>query len=313
MENSKYMDINEDFEKMLSEAYLTDDDEKVREIAGKVLEKSPDNPEALVLMADSVQEDETKINYLEKALEIAKKELPEDYRNMGVDLLEDDAGMLYIGILQRLGFVLFPTIDIQRAFDIASEIIRYDIEDETFSRTLFYRCLLEMGEYEQVLRYAESENVSNPAVRHSRAIALYKIYGPSSQACQALWDIFREGPDIPFYLIGYWVEPDGVDAYAMENFHFSIFFEEPWSKDEELLLWLSRASVLFGYFTERFNSEAEKNLGDLMSEMDIEEVINNYRSEIESSIEDIDPLDIEEKDAVVLGLLSSRECSRFVE
>jgi len=309
MEGKK--DLNEKIDILLSEAYLSEDEQRIREIAEELIDKAPENPEVLVLMADSVNEDEKKVEYLEKALEIAEALLPDNYQKMGSELMDDDSGMLYVGILQRLGFVLFSEMDTQRALELAREIMKYDLEDETFSRTLFYRCMLDMGNYEDILRNIEKESVLNPAVRYSRAIALYKLYGASLQACEALWDIFRNSPDIPFYLIGYWQEPDGIDMEAMENYNFSIFFEDPWSREEELLLWLGRASVLFGYFTERLSKEAEGNIDNLLKELDMDEDLEMYGPEIKRALEDTDPLDIHERDIIVCELLASRECSRF--
>jgi hypothetical protein len=71
-----------------------------------------------------------------------------------------------------------------------------------------------------------------------------------------LWDAVRMAPNVPFYMLGY--IPDPVDESEDEDFHFGLLFENVWpASSNDLLNWFSKATILFGLFTGRFDRESE--------------------------------------------------------
>lgn len=259
----------EEVNSLLDQAYGTEDHEEIKALAMKVLEIIPDHPEGLLLLADTTEDVEQQIRLLEKALPNARKKFKESLEKEEEDLLDSDPWLLYIGLLQRLGFALFPDGDLDRILNIAADLMQYDPEDRTLGKTLYYRCLLEMGKYADVLSKCLEDNNITPARQHAKALALYSINGPSDESYTALWDVFRVGPDIPFFVLGYWPEPDLEDEREAEDFNFSLLFEESWSQNEEVLEWLAKATVLFGYFTHRLNENTLENLDILLENLEL--------------------------------------------
>lgn len=295
----------EEVNSLLDQAYGSEDQEEIKALAMKVLEIIPDHPEGLLLLADSTEDADQQIKLLEKALPNAKNKFERSLVNEE-DLLDSDPWLLYIGILQRLGFALSPEKEPERVLAIATELIKYDPEDRTLGKTLYYRCLLEMKKYTEILeKCLEDENIT-PARQNARALALYSLNGPSLESYSALWDIFRVGPDIPFFLLGYWPEPDLEDEREEEDFNFSLLFEEAWSADEELLDWLAKASVLFGYFTHRLNENTLNNLDILLENLDLADSFRELtkNTKLEGAGEQY--VDLHARDMQVINMLSSK-------
>lgn len=289
---------------LLQRAFSSEDPAEIDHIARQVLQADPDNPEAMVLLADSAQEEEDRIKILQKALDIVRPFLPDkeesDRRSLFYD---EDEGILYIAILQRLAFSFFTSGDISQSFQMAGELIEIDPEDQTFGKTLYYRCLLEMEDYGSVLSFAEVDENQSPARSHAKAIALFSMYGPSAEATEALWDLFAVGPDIPLFLIGYWGEPDDEYSQESEDFNFSLLFEEAWNQTEPLLRWLTKATFIFSYLTGRLNSDILENMDRLMDDLEIGDPIREQILYVRNEISKLDVTEYHERDLRTIDLL----------
>ncbi|HPI97272.1 MAG TPA: hypothetical protein PLV56_00905 [Synergistales bacterium] len=289
---------------LLQRAFSSEDPEEIDKIARQVLQSDPDNPEAMVLIADNAQDEDERIRILQKALDIVRSSLPDTEQIDGQSLFYDEnEGILYIAILQRLAFSFFSAGDVRQSFDMARELIDIDPDDQTFGKTLYYRCLLEMEDYDSVLRFTEQDQVQSPARSHAKAIALFSMQGPSEEAREALWDLFSVGPDIPFYLIGYWGEPDDEYSQESEDFNFSLLFEDAWNKTEALLRWLTKATVVFGYVTERLNPDILDNMESLMEDLAINAPVPDQIRYVRNEVSEVDEVEDNERDLRAIDLL----------
>lgn len=298
----------EEINSLLDQAYGSDDNEEIKALSTKVLEIDPDHPEGLLLLADATEDPEQQVSLLEKALPSAKKKFEDSLANEDSEFPDSDPWLLYIGVLQRLGFALFPDGDLQRVIRIAQDLVDNDPEDRTLGKTLYYRCLIEMERYGEVLEKCMNDDNITPARQHSRALSLFALEGATDDSYAALWDVFKVEADIPFFLLGYWPEPDEEDEREEEDFHFSLLFEEAWSQSEEMLNWLAKATVLFGYFTHRLNERTLENIDVLVSSLELDDAFDELSRKVEMEVSRDQYLGLREKDMEIIDILAG---SRF--
>ena len=276
------MDAMERIEELLDEAYFTDDPAEMERLARETLELDEDNAEALILLADAVEYSEEKITLLEKARDILSEEMEGVLHSSEANVLDDEAGMLYVAVLQRLGFALFSEGKNEEALDLAREIEQYDPEGETHARTLLYRVMLEMGMNSEVLQEALKDGVESLAAVHARAIAAYRLSGPGRAAYRALWDAFSAAPDIPFYILGFMTEPDDSSEDELEDYNFAVLFEDAWSMDNELVKWITRGAILLGLTAGLFPEENVEKMMILADALEIADFVEDAMVKAES-------------------------------
>ncbi|MDR2180034.1 MAG: hypothetical protein LBP21_06975 [Synergistaceae bacterium] len=256
----------EDIYELLDRAYESDDMDEVGKLVQQALDLDPDNPEALLLKSDFVEDDEERLLLLEKALEEAKFYFQEENLS-GEDILEDDMGLVYLGLLQRAAYTLFFMERDDRAMEMVEELLRYDHEDLALAKTLYYRILLDREEWTRVLEETMQETIRGLGWAYARVIATFMLSidreknrkrpsdGYSDGLNKMLWDAVRMAPNVPFYMLGY--IPDPVDESEDEDYHFAVLFENAWSSSHDLLMWFSKATILFGLLTDRFGAEKD--------------------------------------------------------
>jgi tetratricopeptide (TPR) repeat protein len=260
----------EDIYELLDRAYESEDADEIEELVQRALALEPDNPEALLLKSDLVEDDDERLLLLEKALEEARRYFQE--RNLsGEDVLEDEMGLVYLGLLQRTAYTLFFMERDDRALELVEELLRYDHEDLAMAKTLYYRILLEREEWTRVLEETMQETVRGLGWAYARVIATFMLSGDQGKGKKKhpeglgsslgnnlnkmLWDAVRMAPNVPFYMLGY--IPDPVDESEDEDYHFAALFESVWSPSRGLLNWFSKATILFGLLTDRFGEESD--------------------------------------------------------
>jgi len=267
---------------LLDRAYESDDAGEITELVERVLELSPDNPEALLLKSDLVEDDEERLLILERALKEARRYL-EDEGLSGDGILEDTVGLTYLGLLQRAAFTFFALERDDRSLELVEELLRYDHEDKAMAKTLYYRILLEREEWGRVLEETMKETSRDLGWAYARVIASFMLSGVEDEKNGAnleklnkmLWAAVRMAPNVPFYMLGY--IPDPVDESELEedDFHFGLLFENLWSVSLEMLNWFSKAVILFGLLSGRFGEESgdmEEILLSLGGALDYEEL-----------------------------------------
>lgn len=285
-----------DIYEILDRAYESEDYDEVADLVEQALALEPDNPEALLLKADLVDEDdEERLVLLERAVE----ELRRYFREEGIsgdDILEDEAmGPVYIGALQRTAYTLFSMEEDDRAMEMVEELLNYDYEDQELAKTLFYRILLEREEWSRVLEETMKDTVRTLGWAYSRMIATFMLSKDKSVAGvdRMLWEAVRMAPNAPFYMLGYIPDPVDESDAESEDFHFSMLFESVWSVSRELLNWFSKATILFGLLSGRFGRESddmEEILEALNGSADYEELKRGPAAKAEGDSAIIDAL-----------------------
>ncbi|MCL2010269.1 MAG: hypothetical protein FWG71_06945 [Synergistaceae bacterium] len=261
----------DDIYEILDRAYESEDAGEVAELVERALELEPGNPEALLLKADLIEDDEERLPILEQALEEARRYF-EDEGLSGGDVLEDAMGPVYLGLLQRAAFTFFAAERDDRSLELVEELLLYDHEDQATAKTLYYRILLEREEWARVLEETMKETTRDLGWAYARMVASFMLSGVKSEKNGAalgklnkmLWDAVRMGPNVPFYMLGYIPDPVGESELEEDDFHFALLFEDVWSASREMLNWFSKAAILFGLLSGRFGEES-KDMEELLS------------------------------------------------
>ena len=253
----------DDIYELLERAYESEDAEEIEELAERALELDPGNPEALMLKADLTEDDGERLPILEKALEKAREYLDEE--NLSEEnLLEDDMGLVYLGILQRTAYTLFSLEEDDRSLKMVEELLRYDHEDLAMAKTLYYRILLEREEWTRVLEETMKDTVRGLGWIYAKMIATFmsgnktgKSAANNEQLDKMLWYAIRMAPNVPFYMLGYFPDPVDDSEGEEDDFHFGLLFEGVCTISRDLLNWFSKATILFGLLTGRFGEESD--------------------------------------------------------
>ena len=298
--------LNEErIDELLDEAYSTDDEGEMERLAREVIEMDEDNVEAMILLADAGEFSEEKIRILERARDVLSDDVEALLANEDASFLEDDTGMLYIAVLQRLGFAHFSEGNNEEALEIALEILKHDPEQETLGKTLFYTVLLDMKRDAEVIEETLKDEVESLAMLHARAIAAFRLTGGDRGAYRALWDAFAAGPEIPFHILGYYGElGDDASDDDYEDYNFAVLFEDQWSSEPELINWLARGTILFGLTASLFPKEDVEKMMVLADALDIADSVEEALVKVEGRPE-WPTLSREEKIAEALSLFSS--------
>ena len=255
-----------DIYEILDRAYESEDYDEIAELAEQALALDPDNPEALLLKADLLEEDEDRLPLLEKALTETKRYF-QDEGLAGEEILDDEMGLVYLGLLQRLAYTLFSLEQDERSLELVEELLGYDHEDQAMARTLYYRILLEQEKWAEVLEKTMQETVRGLGWAYARMIATFMLSKDKNLEAvnRMLWEAVRMAPNVPFYMLGY--IPDPVDESEDEDFHFGLLFEGIWTISRDLLNWFSKATILFGLLTGRFGRESD-DMQEILSALD---------------------------------------------
>ena len=277
----RYDDIDDVYE-ILDRAYESDDEDEVAELVERALLLAPDNPEVLLLKADLIEDDEERLSILERALEEVKRYCEEEELSGG-DILEDEMGLIYLGLLQRAAFTFFALERDDRALELVEELLSYDHEDQAAAKALYYRILLEREVWSRVLEETMKETTRGLGWAYARMIASFMLSGGKGEKKdeglkklnKMLWDAVRMAPNVPFYMLGYIPDPIDDSETEEDNFHFGLLFEDVLSVSRELLNWFSKAAILFGLLSGRFGEESkdmEEILTTLNGASDYEEL-----------------------------------------
>ena len=305
----------EDIYELLDRAYESEDVDETEELVQRALALEPNNPEALLLKSDLVEDDDERLLLLEKALEEVRRYFREENLS-GEDVLEDEMGFVYLGLLQRTAYTLFFLEQDDRALELVEELLRYDHEDQAMAKTLYYRILLEREEWARVLEETMQETIRGLGWAYARVIATFMLSSDQGKGKKKrtgglgnglntglrtglnkmLWDAVRMAPNVPFYMLGY--IPDPVDESEDEDYHFAVLFENVWAPFHDLLNWFSKATILFGLLTGRFGEESD----------DMEEILTALGGT--SDYEELRSRVTDSSDETILEVLTAENCPK---
>ena len=251
--STKYENIDE----LLELAYDSDSQEEIKKIAKKILEKNPNHPEALLLLADTLEDEEEQLTLLNRAYKIAKIDFYEEFdAGEEEEALDSDSGIVYAGIIQRMIIPLSDSEKIDEAFQLAQDLRVLDPENQIQSHSLYYYMLLKKKDFSLVLEETMKDSIHSLAWAWSRFIAVFMLSGECITSWKYFWEAIQMGPDVPFYMFGKYDEPVGDTEEDEEDFSFALLFSEHIAcNSEELAAYVISKANFFGLLSNRITNE----------------------------------------------------------
>ncbi|MBQ3448933.1 MAG: hypothetical protein IJG34_03450 [Synergistaceae bacterium] len=284
---------------LLSMAYDTDSTARVIAISNQILELDPDNPEALILKADRIKGEEKKIELLLSALDSLNKPENANYKDRDLFLLEVNEG---------LALMYFVRNKFHESFTYASEAmnilndhedLRDEIDGDGYFRSVYYRVMIELHEWQKILAESMRDEERNTAWAYSRLIAAYMLAPEHGRVyANMFWDMLRISPDMPFYMLGIYEEPDDdADSEEAEDFNFALMFYDTLDISQEFKNWFTRGVILFGLLTNRFDESEHDYMIDAL------DASGGYEE-----YEKMSRIIVEGDDEAVIEMLAANKC-----
>lgn len=280
-------------------AYDTNSTARVIAIADQILELDNNNPDALILKADRIKDNHKKIELLKRALNSLN--VRKDYNDRELLLFQANEGLALIYfVMNKFHESLKYCIDAAEILN-GSEDISDDISDEKgYFRTVYYRVMIELHEWNRILSETMRDAEHNTSWAYSRLIAAFMLNpGEHGHVCANMfWDLLRISPEVPFYMLGMFEEPDDdADSEAGEDFEFALMYYDTLKISEEFNIWFQKGTILFGLLTNRFDSREHDYMLDALDSL--------------GGYEDYDRISgmiIESDDEAVIEMLAANRC-----
>ena len=285
----------------LDEAQTT---EEIKELGQQLLTLDPNDPQGKLAIWQAMDDEEAieNLDLLSEALDTIRAVVEAKENPGAID--EDRDSEAYASIMMNLGASLVAVGKLEEAYKIAQELANFDDEGIFPGRTLLYRCMLDLGMYEEILQKLEEDPIESILGEHARAIALLELGHDRLEVLDAINYATSLSPDVPFFVLGMWdmLESDeDVDEDDLDAISDARCLIEPWSKSDERLAALGATAFLFGYLTDRIDDKKEM---DVLKEGYKENGILEKVEAAKKEIQDMEKkgTDLEEIDATALGL-----------
>ena len=283
---------------LLSMAWATNSKARILAIAGQILDIDPNNIDALIMKADNTDEPNSRINLLHKAL--ASLDKPGSCN-------PDDKDMLFIVINQRMAYTYFAMSNINKAFEFCEAALKFeaehteiDADDEGAMKALYYRILIERRDWQKILAETLRDDEHSLAWGYARLVAAWMIAPDKGRSVCAnmFWDVLMIAPDVPFYMLGYFPEPDDdASPESHTEFEFSLMFYDVLSVSDDFFRWFSRGVILFGLLSGRFSAREREYM------LDVIDTLGGYEE-----YERMSKIIVEGDDAAVIEMLAANKC-----
>ena len=282
---------NDRIEQLLDMAYTTESAKRTASIARQILEISPDNTEALILIADTTEDPHSREEILLHAL----KSL-DDTQNFS----PDDKDELTFSVNYRLAYTYFTVNrpgDSLLCCENALRVPEIDGDSENDIKELYYRVLIELEEWQRILSETLKDDSHSLAWAYSRLVAAWMTApGESMPVCANMfWDALSLAPDVPFYMLNYYGEPDDDDEHP--DFDFALMYYDIMSVSDDFADWFKRGTILFGLLTNRFDGREREYL------LDVLDTLGGYEE-----YEKMSGTVIEGDDMAVIEILAANKC-----
>ena len=302
MTKDKNQNNDERITQLLTMAWSTSSPARELAIANQILELDSDNIEALIIKADQIENQDNRLELLQHALKALDKPgscEPEEKK------------LLFISINHRIAYTYMGLGDLDKAFEHCETVLRFCEEnsedeyikseyDETMMKALFYRVLIERRDWQKILAEAMRDSKITLGRAYAKLIAAWALGGENSKKICAnlLWDALSIAPDVPFYILGYFEEPDEEsEPEAFEDFSFALMYYDTVAITDELFNWFSRGVILFGLLSGRFDGKEQDYLIDVLDSLG---GFDEY--------EKMKDIIVETEDSLVLEALAAHKC-----
>lgn len=247
-------------EELLNRLDEAEENEEIAEIGRQLIALDPESPYGKLAVWETMEYEEAmeNLDMLREALDkiravVEAREIPA--------LVDDDRdALVYATVMMNLGFALLSEGRTEEAYEIAKEFANFDDEGAFESRTLLYRCMLDLGLYKEILDSLEADPLESVVGEHARAIALLETGADHDEVFDAINYAISLSPDVPFFVINIWDMPendDDADDDEADVLNDAAYLAEPWCATDKRLAALSAQTFLFGYLTDRLADEKE--------------------------------------------------------
>jgi tetratricopeptide (TPR) repeat protein len=171
-------------------------------LARMALTFSEDCADAYSLLAEESESNERRLQLFRKAVAAGEKTLGPDWQSKykGIFWLEVDTRPL-MRAMAKLAMELQEQGELSKALDLFRTLMQMNPNDNQGIRYLLAGCLYEAGcdnELEQLLE--ENKDDTSAAFLYTKAVYLFRKFGPSQEAAKALKKAFKGNCHVPIYL-----------------------------------------------------------------------------------------------------------------
>ncbi len=289
-------------EKLLDELYEDLSPSAAETLTEEIFRLDPDNPEALLFLADHTEDPEEALSYLSRGVTKLRSLLSKLSEDQGEDLRA-----LLFEALQRMGWYYILEDRGEEAVALSEELLTLPAEDYSWAKAIRYVGLILTGEYSRVLQAVIAEEEPDVFSSHVKAMALLECSPSSQESAIALWDAFRADPNLPFYLLDFWVPPleEEDEEEDLESYSRALLLEPAWTLTEPRIMALSTAAVFFGYVTERIPDHLLEDITEELKQNPVFAFLEMAREKVTEQLESTD--DIHEADMMALDILSTMD------
>lgn len=294
-------------EQLLDKLDKAETDEEIREIGEQLLEQDANSPYGKLAVWETMEYEECveNLDMLREALDSIRAIVDAKTETPVID--EDRDSQVYCTVMMNLGYSLLAEGEHEEALEVAREFANFDDEGYFPSRTLLYRCMLDMQMYREIMDTLEADPLESVVGEHARAIAMLEMDYDAGEVRDALNYALSLAPDVPFFVLNIWEMPESdedIDEDMEEIVSYATYLAEPWCASDKRLGLLSVPTFLFGYLTDRLEDEKDITLltEGYESAGVLEEVEAAKKGIEEMAEESRDP---EEIDAFALGEAAS--------
>ena len=247
-------------EQLLDRLDEAETDEAILEIGRKILEIDPESPYGKLAVWETMNYEDCveNLDMLRDALTHIRIIISE--RDTLPNIEEDRDAQTYCTLMMNLGYSLLAEQEIEGALEIAKEFANFDDEGFYPSRTLLYRCMLDLQMYKEIFETLEGDPLESVVGEHARAIAMIETEAEPGEIRDAINYAISLAPDVPFFVLSIWDFPgpdDDIDEDVEDTVNYATYIAEPWCSSDKRLAYISAPTFLFGYLTDRLNDEKE--------------------------------------------------------
>ena len=280
-------------------AWNTQSTARTLAIVNQILEIDPDNIDALVMKADNTENPAEATNILARALGAIDKP---------GNVSDDDKDVFLYVVNQRLAFTLFYNNKFTESLSFCEAALKYsEAVDEPDAeamksalKSLYYRLLVMRGQWQRILAETLRDEEHSLAWGYSRLIAAWMLAPDNARhiCANMFWDVLILAPDVPFYLLGYFEEPDdNASDKSHEEFDFALLFYDALSVSNDFFNWFTRGTILFGLLSGRFEEREREYL------LDVLDTLGGYEE-----YERMSGIIVEGDDEAVIEMLAANKC-----
>ena len=286
-------------DQLLNMAWNTKSTARTLAIVNQILEIAPDNVDALVIKADNTQDSDERAEILLHALHALESPEITD---------AEEREILFYVVNQRLAFTYFYNNKFDEALSfcdaaLKSEAVHLDPdaeESEEGLKALYYRLLIEREDWQKILAETMRDDDHSWAWGYSRLIAAWMLAQDNTRyvCAKMFWDVLAMAPDIPFYMLGYFAEPDdSATQEEHDEFDFALMYYDAISVSDDFFNWFTRGTILFGLLSGRFEEREREYL------LDVLDTLGGYEE-----YEKMSSLIVEGDDEAVIEMLAANKC-----